>query len=184
MNYRKPALVLAVIRGLRAHGSWTGKTHVQKSLFLMKMTSQIDIPFAYVLYKHGPYSFELESELEQMRSYAAVKAEPDPDGYGVVLMPGPGAAFVEQGARLNEVEQAQVEQICRFVGKRNVSELERLATAAWIRVNESLDESRAVASRLNQLKPHVPLQEAEAADAQFVAFQADRTGQGRHTSSV
>jgi hypothetical protein len=170
MNYRKPSLVLAVIRGLRAHGSWTGKTHVQKTLFLLKATSVMEVPFTYVLYKHGPYSFEVESELEQMRSYAAVRSEPDPAGYGVVLMPGPGAMFVERSASLTDLENAQVERICRFVGARNVSDLERLATAAWIRVNEGVQESRSVALRLNQLKPHVSLREAEAADAEFLVL--------------
>src|SRR5437016_5656530 len=100
MNYRKPALVLSVIRGLRSQGSWTGKTYVQKTLFLLKAASDVEVPFSYVLYKHGPYSFEVEAELAQMRSYAAVRAEPDPDGFGVVLMPGPGADFVVRGARL------------------------------------------------------------------------------------
>jgi hypothetical protein len=173
MNYRKPALVLAVIRGLLAHGSWTGKTHVQKSVFLLKTTSQIDVPFTYMLYKHGPYSFEVESELEQMRSYAAVKSEPDPEGYGVVLKPGPGAEFVGRVARLNEFEEAQVERVCRFVGKRNVADLERLATAAWIRINEGVAESQRIAARLNQLKPHVSLREAEAANDEFLAFLTD-----------
>ncbi len=170
MNYRKPALMLAVIRELRAQGSWTGKTHLQKSLFLLQATSQIDVPFSYVLYKHGPYSFEVESELEQMRSYAAVKFEPDPGGYGVVLTPGPGAEFVERGARLSVLEKVQVERVCRFVGRRNVSDLERLTTAAWIRVHEGVQESRQVALRLNQLKPHVSLTVSEAADAEFHAF--------------
>jgi len=87
MDYRKPSLVLAVIRSLKLHGSWTGKTHVQKSLFLIKTATQIDVPFTFVLFKHGPYSFELETELEQMKSYLAITSEPDPNGYGVVLSP-------------------------------------------------------------------------------------------------
>jgi hypothetical protein len=168
MDYRKSALVLNVIKCLRKQGSWTGKTHVQKSLFLLKATSGMEVPFTYVLYKHGPYSFEVESELEQMRSYAAITSEPDPDGYGVVLKPGPGANFIERGARWEEAEAQEVEKICRFVGRRNVSELERLATAAWIRTNEGVRETRGVASRLHELKPHVPVSEAELADAELL----------------
>jgi uncharacterized protein YwgA len=57
MDYKKASLVLAVIRSLKQHGSWTGKTHVQKSLFLIKAATQIDVPFTFVLFKHGPYSF-------------------------------------------------------------------------------------------------------------------------------
>jgi hypothetical protein len=170
MNYRKHALVLAVIRGLHVHGSWTGKTHVQKALFLMKAAARIEVPFAYVLYKHGPYSFELESELEQMQSYAAVKIEPNAEGFGVVLTTGPGAGFATRLAQLSKTEQTQVELTCQFVGNRNMADLERLATAAWIRMNEGRTESHRVAARLNQLKPHISVPQAEAADAEVFSF--------------
>ena len=104
MDYKKASLVLAVIRSLKQHGSWTGKTHVQKSLFLIKTATQIDVPFTFVLFKHGPYSFELETELEQMKSYLAITSEPDPNGYGVVLSPGPGSRFIDERGGLSDVE--------------------------------------------------------------------------------
>jgi hypothetical protein len=168
VEYRKAAQILNVIRRLRAHGSWTGKTHVQKSVFLLKAASEIDVPFAFVLYKHGPYSFEVEAELEQMLSYAAITSEPDPNGFGVVLKPGPGVNFVDCGAPLGKDEEAQVERICQFVGKRNISDLERLATAAWIREQEGIRDTHTVACRLNQLKPHVSVPEAERADEELL----------------
>ena len=124
MDYKKASLVLAVIRSLKQHGSWTGKTHVQKSLFLIKTATQIDVPFTFVLFKHGPYSFELETELEQMKSYLAITSEPDPNGYGVVLSPGPGSRFIDERGGLSDVESMRVGRVCRFVGQRNVSELE------------------------------------------------------------
>jgi len=167
MDYRKPSLVLAVIRSLKLHGSWTGKTHVQKSLFLIKTATQIDVPFTFVLFKHGPYSFELETELEQMKSYLAITSEPDPNGYGVVLSPGPGSRFVDERGGLSEVESTAVGRVCRFVGQRNVAELERVATAAWIRKRERVSDSTSVAERLNKLKPHVSIPDAERADKEL-----------------
>ena len=99
MDYKKASLVLAVIRSLKQHGSWTGKTHVQKSLFLIKTATQIDVPFTFVLFKHGPYSFELETELEQMQTEVAITSEPDPNGYGVGPQHGPGSRFIDQEGR-------------------------------------------------------------------------------------
>jgi len=164
MDYKKAALVLAVIRSLKQHASWTGKTHVQKSLFLIKTATQIDVPFTFVLFKHGPYSFELETELEQMKSYLAITSELDPNGYGVVLSPGSGSRFIDQRGGLSDVENSAVERVCRFVGQRNVSELERIATAAWIRKTERVGDSASVAARLNKLKTHVSIHDAELAD--------------------
>ena|SRR5271157_3625752 len=170
MDYKKASLVLAVIRSLKQHGSWTGKTHVQKSLFLIKTATQIDVPFTFVLFKHGPYSFELETELEQMKSYLAITSEPDPNGYGVVLSPGPGSRFIDERGGLSDVESSAVGRVCRFVGQRNVSELERIATAAWIRKTERVGDSASVAARLNKLKTHVSIRDAEQADIEVCAL--------------
>jgi hypothetical protein len=54
-----------------------------------------------------------------------------------------------------------------------VLELERIATAAWIRRCEKITESEAVAQRLNELKPHIPVVDGLAADAELRALFAD-----------
>ena len=45
MNFQKHAVILAVIEGLKNAGSWTGKTHVQKSLFLAQAARAFEVPF-------------------------------------------------------------------------------------------------------------------------------------------
>ena len=57
MDFKKHAFILAVIESLHKYGSWTGKTHVHKSLSLLRDRGNIDVPFSFVLYRHGPYSF-------------------------------------------------------------------------------------------------------------------------------
>jgi uncharacterized protein YwgA len=164
MEFEKHALVLAVIEKLRAHRSWTGKTHVQKTIFLLNEVAVAKSPFTFVLYKHGPFSFDLERELEQMESYAAIASETVESGYGVILRPGRNAEFVRQSHSLADSEVDAIEKVARFVGRRNVADLERLASAVWIRSREGLDDSRSVAERMHQLKPHVSIADAEIAD--------------------
>jgi len=165
MQFYKHAYILRVIQKLHQYGSWTGKTHVHKALSLLRDLGKVPVPFEFVLYKHGPYSFEVEAELEQMRSYGAITMEPNTRGYGVVLKAGEAASLVEQSASLSaEVSQA-IDQVCRFVSSRSAAELERLATASWIRYQERLDDPAEVARRLHFLKPHVSIVEAERADA-------------------
>ncbi len=43
-------------------------------------------------------------------------------------------------------------------------ELERLATAVWIRNREHVTDPREVAQRIHELKPHISLPDAEEAD--------------------
>jgi hypothetical protein len=172
MEYRKHALILAVVEKLRKYGSWTGKTHVQKALFLLSVASTIRVPSTFVLYKHGPYSFELEDELEQMKSYAAIVSETVQSGYGPTLRPGANATLVERQAPLSALEDEAIDRVCRFVGKRSVTELERLASAAWIRIHEGKQDPQEVAVRLHELKPHVSIPEAERADQEIIGLLA------------
>ena len=84
MEIKKHAIILGVIESLNEHESWTGKTHVQKALWLLSAVGDIEVPFRFVLYKHGPYSFDVEEESEQMKGYAAVTVDTIP-GMGVSL---------------------------------------------------------------------------------------------------
>ncbi|MEX2171329.1 MAG: hypothetical protein WD851_18560 [Pirellulales bacterium] len=130
------------------------------------------MPFHFVLYKHGPYSFELESELEQMQSYGAVAIDPNPEGYGVTLKPAKMAKYLREVESLSDEERQAIDEICTFVGARNVADLERLATASWIRCQESVSRSTDVAKRLHALKPHIPIAEAEKADREVYSWLA------------
>lgn len=163
MNYRRHAIIMAVIDALQERGSWTGKTHVQKALTLLRDSGKVQVPFTFVLYKHGPYSFEIEEELEQLQSYGAIEIEPNIEGYGVTLFAGDMADFPAEQSPLSEPEQKAIQDVCSFVGSRNVTELERLATASWITTRERLSTPHEVARRLNRLKPHVSIADAERA---------------------
>ncbi len=164
MNFKKHAIILSVIEFLHRHGSWTGKIQIQKALSLLHDKDSAKVPFQFVIYRHGPYSFEVEEELEQMRSYGAIEIEPNAQGYGVVLRPGPMADIAELKGKIAEETKQAISAVCRFVGNRDASDLERLATASWIRKQEKKDNNQAVALRLHQLKPHISIMVAEEAD--------------------
>jgi hypothetical protein len=170
MRFDKHALILAVVEGLNKQGSWTGKTHVQKALFLLDASGLLKAPFNFVLYKHGPYLTDFETELEQMKSYAALKSDTVEGWHGVRLSPGTNASMVERMSPLSEAAQKSVDLVCRFVGRKGVAELEPLATAVWIRTREGVVDPDDVATRLHQLKPHVALHDAENADREARRF--------------
>jgi hypothetical protein len=76
---------------------------------------------------------------------------------------GDMADFPAQQTPLSKAEQKAIQDVCAFVGSRNVAELEKLATASWITTREHLSTPHEVARRLNRLKPHVPIADAERA---------------------
>ena len=169
MDFHRHALILAMIEALQAQESRTGKTPIIKGLYLAKAAG-LEVPFELFLYKHGPYSTDIEDNLDQMKSYGAIEVEPAFDGYGVRLSPGVNASYLKQQATLLPEEQAMVERVCRFIRHKNVSLLERLATAAWIRKEEGIVDSDEIAQRLNELKPHIGLPDAREADREIVRF--------------
>lgn len=157
MNFRKHALILEVIRALNNQKSWTGKTHLQKALFLLSLNHPEGVDFRFVLYKHGPYSFDVEAELAKMQLYGAVEIVPD-DRYGVNLKPGRGERQIPEpvvNQLLEKIDSNEIERACEEVAGLNVGELEALSTAAWVVKREGVHEKEAAATRILELKPHL-----------------------------
>ncbi len=44
-------------------GSWCGETHVQKCVYFLQQLLKVPMEFNCIMYKHGPYSFDLNDEL-------------------------------------------------------------------------------------------------------------------------
>lgn len=170
MDFQKHALILAMIEALQRQGSRTGKTHIIKGFFLGDAADLLKVPFEFFLYKHGPYSTDIEETIEQMKSYGAAEVKPAFDGYGVILSPGPMASFATQRMALPANTLEAIDRVCDFLRYKNVNQLERLATAAWIRVRQAIHDPDEVAHRLNELKPHVSLSEARQADEEVLTF--------------
>jgi hypothetical protein len=104
-----------------------------------------------------------------MKSYTAVQVDTIP-GTGVSLHDGDMASYFHDNAPLSAKQKKAIERVCKFIGGSNVLELERIATAAWIRTREKIENSRAVAVRLSELKPHVSIEEATKADRRVAAL--------------
>ncbi|HRK20166.1 MAG TPA: hypothetical protein PLX06_00040 [Fimbriimonadaceae bacterium] len=154
MNYDRHLYILRAIEGLREAKSWTGKTHVQKTLFLTQAIGFNELPFKFVLYRHGPYSFEVDQELEEMVSYGAIDVVPQGQ-YGPTLLPGEGRGFPEALGKAEPKGLDSISKVASFVGSRNVVALESLATATWVVREENVHGEEAVLKRLKELKPHL-----------------------------
>ena len=56
---QRAAILTELMDRLRADGSWCGETHVQKATYFLQEVLGVQTGFEYILYKHGPYSFDL-----------------------------------------------------------------------------------------------------------------------------
>lgn len=166
-------LVVHTIRALEHSGSWCGETHLQKCFYLAQEFSGETPMFKYVLYKHGPYSFELSDCLEKLIAEGVVSYRPRTPPYG------PSLEVSETSAKFRnfEIESDKittvVEKICTKLGASNVSELERLATALFVSIRlpnlKSLEERGRY---INSIKPHVSVEAAKKAEEEVLLLRS------------
>ena len=57
----KANLLVRLTERLRANKSWAGETHLQKATYILKRVLGVPVEFDFILYKHGPFSFDLRN---------------------------------------------------------------------------------------------------------------------------
>ena len=158
---QKAAVIVGLADALRNQGSWCGETHLQKASFFLKELFDDELDFEFILYKHGPFSFELREELMSMRADGLLKLEKQPYPYG------PRLAATERGEEMKHTypktlrkRKAGVSFIAEHLGSKDVNELERLATALWVTRHGESGSRQARAREIHSLKPHVSIESA------------------------
>jgi hypothetical protein len=146
------ALVVKLAKRLRDRGSWCGETHLQKALYILQDISESSFGYKYVIYKHGPYSFDfLEFQFPR-------------EGYGPSIVP------TQFGERVYRANQENVDDYDRFVdfvadwfAGSDVRHLEKIATAYFVTLKNPRLPAGERAKKINSLKPHVDILAAEQA---------------------
>ena len=175
MNETQEKVVLtALIESLGKRGSWCGQTHVQKNAYFLKELLGVPFEFDFILYKHGPFSFELRDELTGMRADGLLDLEARPYPYGPSLVATEVAeALVERFPKTLARYKAAIAFVTEHLGAKGVVPLEKLATALMVtRESKELSvEERA--RRLTDLKPHVSIDAARNAVEEVDAMLAE-----------
>jgi len=157
---KRSAIVLSLIEQLREKDSWCGETHVQKTTYFLQELVNVHLGFKFILYKHGPYSFDLSDELMAMRADMIVQLKSQKP-YGPSIVPGPTS---EQLKRLFPKTLEEYENKVSFIASQfadyGVAALERIATAFFIANQSDMDTRQQIAAKINDIKPHISMEEA------------------------
>jgi hypothetical protein len=149
---------------LRERGSWCGETHLQKATYFLQELLDVPIEFDFILYKHGPFSFDLRDELAAMCADDLVRLEPHAPPYGPTIATTPDAMVIqERFPKTLGQYQARIDFVAQKLGDKGVSALEGLATALY--VSKKTDSDALVpkrAKKLHELKPHISAEQARA----------------------
>jgi len=159
---KRSAIVLSLIERLREKGGWCGETHIQKTTYFLQKLLKVPLGFNFILYKHGPYSFDLSDELMAMRADMLIQLKSQ-QPYGPSIIPGPTS---EQLKRLFPKTLLKYESKVCFIADQlanyGVADLERIATAFFI-ANESdmsTTTTQQMATKINRIKPHISTEQA------------------------
>jgi len=171
---------------LREQGSWCGETHLQKAMYLLQEIALVPTAYSFILYKHGPFSFDLRDDITALRADGVLALEPQEEPYGPKLVPTDGADRLHRvfPSTLKKYKD-QTNRVAAIVGDKGVSELEKLATALYVtkEVNPSTDIAPR-AKRVCALKPHISF---AAAEESLIAvdgmLKPKRLANGRKTAS-
>lgn len=158
------ALICELIDAMHEAGSWCGETHVQKSVYFLQELFEVPVGYRFILYKHGPFSFDLRDELAAMSADDFVRLEARIPEYGPSYVVSRRAELLDEYSQSARQFAKQVDWVARRISHHTVAELERLATALYV-LREAPEgaDTGALARRIHELKPHVPVERAEMA---------------------
>jgi hypothetical protein len=170
----KASVVLKLGTAMRDRGSWMGETHIQKATYFLQQLLEVPLEFDFILYKHGPFSFDFREFLTYMEAEEFISWRAHPP-YGPSLRKGDmGETLIEQFGKLTAKYDAKVNFVADSLGTKNVAELERIATALYVTQEEGLEGQQRVA-RIMELKPHIEVSQSQAAVAELDAMRAALT---------
>jgi uncharacterized protein YwgA len=171
---KKAVVLLGLIEELRDNLSWCGETHIQKATYFLQEMMQVPLGFDFILYKHGPFSFDLADEITAMRADNFLKLQPQPYPYGPSILPGEASkSLMKRFPKTLQKFSSHTTFVAEKLGGKKVNELEKLATALYVTSGNKSSGDVQRAQRIHDLKPHVSIDEALEATKTVDQFTED-----------
>jgi hypothetical protein len=164
-DLQKHAAIMALIEELRSADNWCGETHVQKTSYFINVLSNHELGFEFILYKHGPFSFDLGETLSVMASLRYLEDEVPNPRYGPRLKPNPEGSKMlrNQFGELAQKLKPQIAFVVKKLAPYGVAALERLGTALYFTCQERIDSQEDRSRKIHEVKPNIT--ESQALDA-------------------
>lgn len=160
MDLKRRALITQLVGEMNKRGSWCGETHIQKSVYVGQELFGLPLDFDFILYKHGPFSFDLRDELARMQADGVLRDIVRPGPYGATLTPGDLAEpLLDQYPKTQRKFGDKIRFVASALGDKGVNDLERIATALMI-TREEGGSTDSRAKKLIALKPHINQRDA------------------------
>jgi len=161
---KRDTLLLALIEKLKDRGNWCGETHIQKTTYFLQEMLNVPLEFDFILYKHGPYSFDLSDEIIYIKANGFVEVVPR-EPYGPSIFPTNHVSKLKElFKRTIATYEDKINFVAEKLSDKKVVELEQLATALYVSLNGEKDKPVELrVEKIHDLKPHISLETAKEA---------------------
>ncbi len=146
---------------MAAKGSWCGETHLQKATYFLQRLLDVPTGFDFILYKYGPFSFDLREELAAMRADGFLDLAPQPMPYGPSLVPTELSKKVrERFPKTLRRRTKELQFVADQLSAEGVMGLEQLATALYVTLEKDDVAPEQRTEWIKNLKPHISIEDA------------------------
>jgi len=163
LDIDKSATILSLVAYLRENESWTGETHVQKAVFFLDKKCNVPTSFNFILYKHGPYSFDLHETLATLFATCLLEHQVQLRYGPRIQLTDSGKKFLGKYAQQISSKENSIKTVATWFGRKGVAELEKVATALWVQKESPALPDVVKAERIHEIKPHIPVEDASQA---------------------
>ena len=159
---RNAALITRLVEQLRGHDSWCGETHVQKTTYFLQHLMCVPLGFDFILYKHGPFSFELRDELTALRADGLLALEHDSRYSPRIATTKKSKYIQDRFPNVLAKYDSSISFVAQRLGPKGVVQLERLGTALYVTLQGDGAPDEQV-RQIRTLKPHIAALDARRA---------------------
>ena len=177
-NIDRWAVIAQLIKNLRENQGWAGETHIQKTTFFLQALLKVPTGYTFVLYKHGPYDFDLHDDLGRMLTNSVLVLDHQPPYGPRFRVDSIGDNVIQLGSKTVKQYSKEITFVADNLARKDVRELERLGTALLLKDEIPNLDQVALASKMVDLKPHVTEHLASIAVREILKIEEDAKSEG------
>lgn len=159
---QKLGLLSSIVRKLNQADSWTGRMHIQKFIYFAQELLGVPLNYDFILYQRGPYSFDLDTEIQSLRSIGAVEITLRPPPYGPTYSSTGLGEIISGLSSVGRDTDDKLTELASVLGPKPAKDLELLATTFYV-LKERERPDADVVKRVLSLKPQFSKDQAEDA---------------------
>ena len=161
---KRAALLTRLIERLGDSNNWCRESDIQKVVYFSQSLKQIPTEYEFILYKHGPFSFDLRDDLTALRADGLLRLEPRRP-CGVRIIPTKQSKYIQKlYPKTLKYYEDKIEFVIGELGRKGGVELDRLGTALYVKMNpESRVSVVERTERVKELAPHMLQEDAHNA---------------------